>query len=184
MPLPCVSVTHTSHTQASNSLHPYVIAQATQPPFVLRSVLLPPLPLLEERVYRHRCVEAWAIVVPWIGFPLRKLLATVQPLPGARYVRFETDAGKYMPNAQGANLGPGTPNWPYVEGLTLQEAMNDLAFVSIGQFNATLLAQSGAPIRMNVSWEEAGGGEEKNTHTAKTGGGLCIHVDVHAWMCL
>jgi len=106
-------------------------------------------PPTEERVYRHRCVEAWAIVVPWAGFPLRKLLALVQPLPGAAYVRFETDASSYLPNI----ATPFNAPWPYVEGLTLQEAMNDLAFISIGQFNATLLAQSGAPIRLNVPWK-------------------------------
>lgn len=71
-------------------------------------------------MYRHRCVEAWSIVVPWVGFPLRKLLSLVQPLPGARYIRFETDKGPYMPNARGASLSPGTPNWPYVEGLAIQ----------------------------------------------------------------
>ncbi|KAI8465502.1 MAG: Oxidoreductase, molybdopterin-binding domain-containing protein [Monoraphidium minutum] len=107
----------------------------------------------EERVYRHRCVEAWAIVVPWIGFPLRKLLATVKPLPGAKYIRFETDKGSYMPNAQTASISPGAPLWPYAEGLAIEEAWNDLAFLSIGLFNGTMPSQSGAPIRLNVPWK-------------------------------
>lgn len=106
---------------------------------------------IEERVYRHRCVEAWAIVVPWVGFPLRKLLSVVQPLPAAKYIRLETDKGAYMPNVKSA-LTPSAP-WPYVEGLALFEAWNDLAFVSIGQFNSTLTAQSGAPIRLNLPWK-------------------------------
>lgn len=108
---------------------------------------------IEERIYRHRCVEAWSIVVPWIGFPLRKLLALVQPLPGARYVRFESDAGPYLPNTRVAAIMAGGPKWPYVEGVALEEAWNDLAFLSIGLFNSTLPAQSGAPIRLNLPWK-------------------------------
>jgi hypothetical protein len=78
-----------------------------------------PTPRAEERIYRHRCVEAWAIVVPWVGFPLRKLLALVQPLPGAKFIKFETDKGSYMRNIGELMMGTGPP-WPYVEGLAIR----------------------------------------------------------------
>ncbi len=105
----------------------------------------------ENRVYRHRCVETWAITVPWIGFPLRKLLSMVQPLPNATFVRFESDAGAYFPNVASLPYGLfSNAPWPYVEGLTVAEAWNDLAFMSIGQFNDTLSTQSGSPIRLTV----------------------------------
>ncbi len=80
---------------------------------------------LEERLYRHRCVEAWSMAVPWTGFPLSKLLALAKPASGAKYVRFETFLDKAMAPGQRAFFYP----WPYTEGLTLAEAGNDLAFV-------------------------------------------------------
>lgn len=113
----------------------------------------PPAAPAEERVYRHRCVEAWAIVVPWEGFPLRKLLGLASPLPAAKFIRFETDARDYMPYVKGVPndlLAGEASEWPYVEGLSVEEGWNDLAFVSVGAFNSTLPAQSGAPLRLNV----------------------------------
>lgn len=104
---------------------------------------------LEERVYRHRCVEAWAMTVPWIGFPLADLVKLAEPLGSATYVKFTTLAdAKRMPGLH----KPWYP-WPYTEGLTMQEAMNDLAFLSVGLYGKTLPPQNGAPIRLNVPWK-------------------------------
>ena len=103
----------------------------------------------EERIYRLRCVEAWSMVIPWQGFPLAKLLKEVDPTSSAKYVRFETLADPdQMP-------GLSTPwyNWPYTEGLRLDEAMNDLAILSTGLYGQTLLPQNGAPIRLVVPWK-------------------------------
>ena len=104
---------------------------------------------LEQRIYRHRCVEAWSIVVPWIGFPLSVLINLVQPTSKAKYVAFESyyDVGQ-MP------LGPeaGIP-FPYVEGLRLDEAMNPLALLTVGMYDQMLANQNGAPIRMILPWK-------------------------------
>jgi sulfoxide reductase catalytic subunit YedY len=102
---------------------------------------------LEERVYRHRCVEAWSIVVPWIGYSLSALLKKVEPTPKARYVAFETFFDRrQMPNAEGLNF-------PYVEGLRLDEAMHPLALLCVGMFGETLPPQDGAPVRITVPWK-------------------------------
>ena len=118
------------------------------PNFVrLLSPLPPPLP--------SRCVEAWSMVMPWVGFPLRKLLSLVQPLPGAKYVRFESAVlPAAMPSVKQypSGLFPGVP-WPYVEGLAIGEAWNDLGFLAVGQYQAALTVQSGGPIRLIVSKE-------------------------------
>jgi sulfoxide reductase catalytic subunit YedY len=104
---------------------------------------------LQERVYRHRCVEAWAMTVPWIGFPLADLVKLADPLGSATYVKFTTLADpKQMPGLH----KPWYP-WPYTEGLTMQEAMNDLAFLSVGMYGKTLPPQDGAPIRLTVPWK-------------------------------
>lgn len=103
----------------------------------------------EERIYRLRCVEAWSMVIPWIGFPLAKLLAEAEPTAAAKYVRFET---LYDPD----NM-PGQKTrwfeWPYVEGLRLDEAMNDLAILATGLYGKELLPQNGAPVRLVVPWK-------------------------------
>ncbi len=104
---------------------------------------------LEERIYRLRCVEAWSMVIPWMGFPLAKLLNAVEPTADAKYVRFETVLDKEnMP-------GQKSPwfQWPYVEGLRLDEAMNDLTLMATGLYGEDLLPQSGAPIRLVVPWK-------------------------------
>ncbi|KAK3270999.1 hypothetical protein CYMTET_20633 [Cymbomonas tetramitiformis] len=105
---------------------------------------------VEERVYRHRCVEAWSIVVPWAGFPLAKLLDVVRPTPAARYVVFQTQANSEV--SPGMARGPYYP-WPYTEAITVDEARNELAFLSVGQFQEKLPPQSGAPIRLTLPWK-------------------------------
>jgi sulfoxide reductase catalytic subunit YedY len=103
----------------------------------------------EERIYRLRCVEAWSMVIPWTGFPLRKLLDVVDPTSDAKYVRFETlyDPER-MPGQKGTVL-----DWPYVEGLRMDEAMNDLTLMATGLYGKDLLPQNGAPIRLVVPWK-------------------------------
>jgi sulfoxide reductase catalytic subunit YedY len=102
---------------------------------------------LEERVYRHRCVEAWSIVVPWVGYSLSALLNKVEPMPKAKYVAFETFFDrKQMPHAAGLDF-------PYVEGLRLDEAMHPLALLCTGMFGEALPPQDGAPVRMILPWK-------------------------------
>jgi sulfoxide reductase catalytic subunit YedY len=104
---------------------------------------------LEERVYRHRCVEAWAMTVPWTGFPLAALVKLAEPLGSATYLKFTTLADSHtMPG-----LHEAWYPWPYVEGVTMQEAMNELAFVSVGLYGKTLPPQNGAPIRVTLPWK-------------------------------
>ena len=103
---------------------------------------------LEERVYRHRCVEAWAMTVPWTGFPLSQLLKLAEPLDSAKYVVFETAQNPSMPGLQ----SPFYP-WPYIEGLTMDEAANDLAFISTGLYGKPLPPQNGGPIRLTLPWK-------------------------------
>jgi sulfoxide reductase catalytic subunit YedY len=104
---------------------------------------------LEERIYRHRCVEAWSIVVPWIGYSLSTLLKLVQPTEKAKYVAFESFYDlKQMPQSRGTGL-----NYPYVEGLRLDEAMNPLTLLSVGMYGETLPNQDGAPVRMVIPWK-------------------------------
>jgi sulfoxide reductase catalytic subunit YedY len=103
----------------------------------------------EERIYRMRCVEAWSMVIPWIGFPLAQLLEEVSPLPEAEYVRFET---LYDPERMPGQKDPGFP-WPYEEGLRLDEAMHELTILATGLYGKALLPQTGAPIRLVVPWK-------------------------------
>jgi sulfoxide reductase catalytic subunit YedY len=103
----------------------------------------------EERIYRLRCVEAWSMVIPWIGFPLGALLKEVEPLSSAKYVRFET---LYDPE-QMPGQRSGSYSWPYVEGLRLDEAMHDLTLVATGLYGKELLPQNGAPVRLVVPWK-------------------------------
>jgi len=103
----------------------------------------------EERVYRLRCVETWSMVIPWVGFPLRSLLELAEPTAAARYVRFETLlAPEQMPGQKAAVL-----DWPYVEGLRLDEARHPLTILAVGLYGKTLLNQNGAPIRLVVPWK-------------------------------
>jgi sulfoxide reductase catalytic subunit YedY len=104
---------------------------------------------LEERVYRFRCVEAWSMVVPWVGVELNKVLALVQPTSKAKYVKFTTVVQpENMPGVRGRIL-----DWPYVEGLRLDEAMNPLTLLTVGLYGETLPNQNGAPVRIVVPWK-------------------------------
>jgi sulfoxide reductase catalytic subunit YedY len=105
---------------------------------------------LEERLYRFRCVERWAMQVPWTGFPLKKLLEKVEPQPAARYVRFVSVLDpEHMENQRKARYYP----WPYFEALRLDEASNELAFLVVGSYGHPLPAQHGAPIRLAIPWK-------------------------------
>ena len=104
---------------------------------------------LEERIYRHRCVEGWSIVVPWIGYSLSELLKKVEPTAKAKFVAFESyySIGE-MPHAESSGLP-----FPYLEGLRLDEAMHPLAMLTVGMYGETLPPQDGAPIRLTVPWK-------------------------------
>lgn len=106
---------------------------------------------IEERIYRFRCVEAWAMVVPWVGFPMRKIIEAVEPTSQAKFVRFTSF---YNPKI---TTGPGfwalNYPWPYTEGLRIEEMANDLAFFAVGMYGKTLPKQNGAPIRAVLPWK-------------------------------
>jgi sulfoxide reductase catalytic subunit YedY len=103
----------------------------------------------EERIYRLRCVEAWSMVIPWEGFALAGLLKMVEPTSAAKFVRFET---VFRPKEMPGQNDPSYP-WPYQEGLRLDEAMNDLAFLATGMYGKPNVTQNGAPIRLVVPWK-------------------------------
>ena len=115
--------------------------------FTLEDILKPHA--LEERVYRFRCVEAWSRIVPWLGFPLSELLARFKPTSRAKYVEFTTLLDpKQMPGQR-----TGVIDWPYVEGLRIDEAMHPLALMVVGVYGKWLPNQSGAPLRLIVPWK-------------------------------
>ncbi|HWK44028.1 MAG TPA: protein-methionine-sulfoxide reductase catalytic subunit MsrP [Stellaceae bacterium] len=104
---------------------------------------------LEERVYRHRCVEGWSMVIPWVGFPLASLINQVEPTSKAKFIEFTTLADKVqMPGLRLPYL-----DWPYREGLRLDEAMNPLAILAVGLYGEDLPNQNGAPLRLVVPWK-------------------------------
>lgn len=104
---------------------------------------------LEERLYRHRCVEAWGMAIPWSGFPMAKLVELAQPLSSAKYVKMETFLDKRIAPGQRQTWYP----WPYVEGLTMAEATNELTFLATGAYGKPIAKQHGAPIRLAVPWK-------------------------------
>lgn len=104
---------------------------------------------LEERLYRFRCVEAWAMAVPWTGFPLAALIKKIEPLSAAKFVRFVT----FLKPEQATNQGPSSGPWPYTEALTLAEAMNELTLIATGIYGHALPKQHGAPLRLVVPWK-------------------------------
>ena len=104
---------------------------------------------LEERLYRHRCVEAWSMAIPWTGFPLSKLLEMAQPLSSAKYLRMETFLDTSVAPGQRQTWYP----WPYVEGLTIAEAGNELAFLVTGAYGKPVSKQQGAPLRLALPWK-------------------------------
>ncbi len=110
--------------------------------------LLKQMPL-EERIYRHRCVETWAMTVPWTGFPLAKLVEMAEPTSSAKYVTFTTLADKKTMPGLGMRFYP----WPYLEGVTMAEARNELAFMVVGMYGKQLPPQNGAPLRVALPWK-------------------------------
>jgi len=104
---------------------------------------------LEERLYRHRCVEAWGMAIPWTGFPLAKLVARAAPTASAKYLRMETFLDRTMASGQRG----GFFSWPYVEGVTMAEATNDLAFVVTGAYGKPVSKPQGAPLRLALPWK-------------------------------
>jgi sulfoxide reductase catalytic subunit YedY len=104
---------------------------------------------LEERTYRHRCVEAWSMAIAWTGFPLRKLVDFARPLGSAKYVKMTTFMDKQMAPGQRVAWYP----WPYVEGLTMAEASNELTFLVTGAYGHPISRQQGAPLRLAVPWK-------------------------------
>lgn len=104
---------------------------------------------MEERIYRLRCVEGWSMVIPWVGYSLAELIRRVEPLPGAKFVEFVTQADpKTMPG-----LRSGVLDWPYVEGLRMDEAMHPLTLLAFGMYGEVLPKQNGAPLRLVVPWK-------------------------------
>ena len=136
--------------QKENSLK--ISGEVAKPLTLDHDDLTPRFPL-EERIYRMRCVEAWSMVVPWIGFPLHKLLALAEPTSNAKYVAFETIyAPEQMPGQQDRFIGGGL-KYPYVEGLRLDEAMHPLTLMTVGVYGKALPPQNGAPVRLIVPWK-------------------------------
>ncbi|OYW31817.1 MAG: mononuclear molybdenum enzyme YedY [Azorhizobium sp. 12-66-6] len=104
---------------------------------------------LEERLYRHRCVEGWSMAVPWTGFPMKDLVAFAKPLGSAKYLRFETFLDRDVAPGQSGRFYP----WPYVEAVTIEEANNDLAFMVTGIYGKPAQNQFGAPLRVALPWK-------------------------------
>jgi len=104
---------------------------------------------IEERLYRHRCVERWSMAIPWSGFPVAKLVELAKPLSSAKYLRMETFLDKATAPEQRKSWYP----WPYVEGLTMAEATNDLAFIATGAYGKPIAKAHGAPLRLAVPWK-------------------------------
>jgi len=115
--------------------------------YTLEDILRPHT--LEDRIYRLRCVEAWSMIVPWVGFPLGELLSRFEPTSNARYVQFFTLADRdQMPGISRRSL-----EWPYREGLTIEEAMHPLTLLTVGVYGRVLPHQNGAPLRLIVPWK-------------------------------
>ncbi|MCP4383073.1 MAG: protein-methionine-sulfoxide reductase catalytic subunit MsrP [Hyphomicrobiales bacterium] len=132
-------------------LRPWVIeidGDVEQPITISIDDLLARMPL-EERVYRHRCVETWAITVPWSGFPLASLVEMARPGAGAKYLRMTSFLKPDFAKGQRSSFY----DWPYIEGLTIEEATNELAFISTGMYGKPLPEQNGAPLRLTVPWK-------------------------------
>ena len=104
---------------------------------------------MEERIYRLRCVEGWSMVIPWVGYSLAELIRRVEPQPGAKFVEFVTQADREtMPG-----LRSGVLDWPYVEGLRMDEAMHPLTLLAFGMYGEVMPKQNGAPVRLVVPWK-------------------------------
>lgn len=138
---------HNAHTLKTRPWTVNVTGMVKKPQTVDIDALMNYRPL-ESRVYRHRCVEAWSMVIPWDGYSLSEFINFCEPLPSARYVQFVTLLDKkQMPDL------PGGYDWPYTEGLRLDEAMNPLALLTFGCYGETLPNQNGAPVRVVMPWK-------------------------------
>src|SRR5206468_1324954 len=104
---------------------------------------------LEDRIYRHRCVKAWSMVIPWVGFPLADFIKRCEPTSKAKFIEFTT---AYQP-AQMPGTRSDVLDWPYVEGLRMDEAMHPLTILGVGLYGEVLPNQNGAPIRLHVPWK-------------------------------
>jgi sulfoxide reductase catalytic subunit YedY len=137
-----------AHTLVTNPWSVEVTGEAGRKgSYTLEDILRPHT--LEERIYRFRCVEAWSMVVPWVGFPMADLLKRFEPNSNAKYVQFFTLADeKQMPLIRRPSL-----DWPYTEGLTIEEAMHPLTLATVGLYGKVLPNQNGAPIRLIVPWK-------------------------------
>jgi methionine sulfoxide reductase catalytic subunit len=137
-----------AHTLKTSPWSVQVTGAAGKPgTFTLEDILQPHT--LEERIYRMRCVEAWSMVIPWVGFPLADLLKRFEPTSQAKYVQFFTlNDREQMPGVRSSVL-----EWPYREGLTIAEAMHPLAFVAVGIYGKVMPNQNGAPIRTVIPWK-------------------------------
>src|SRR6266403_381312 len=135
----------------SDTLYPWTleIGGLVQKPFQIGFEELVRKFPLEERIYRMRCVEAWSMVVPWVGFPFSKFIEFCAPLPSAKYVRFMSF---YRPQEAVGQREQSYP-WPYYEGLRLNEAMNELTLLTTGIYGQPLPRQHGAPLRLIVPWK-------------------------------
>ena len=118
-------------------------------PMILDLDALLKLAPLEERIYRLRCVEGWSMVIPWIGYSLSELIKKVEPTSNSKYIEFISLADKQ----QMPGVGSRVLNWPYVEGLRMDEAMHPLALLTLGMYGSTLPNQNGAPVRLVVPWK-------------------------------
>ncbi len=108
---------------------------------------------LEERIYRHRCVEAWSMVIPWLGVPLASIIKAANPTSKAKYVAFETLYDPEQMRGQASRYVGGGIDYPYVEGLRMDEAMHPLSMLVVGMYGKTLPNQNGAPVRLVVPWK-------------------------------
>ena len=108
---------------------------------------------LEERIYALRCVEAWSMVIPWIGYPLAALLKQVEPRPGAKYVEFTTLKDPEQFPGQKSGVFGGSLDWPYTEGLRVDEALHPLTLLTVGMYGQVLPNQNGAPVRIVIPWK-------------------------------
>jgi sulfoxide reductase catalytic subunit YedY len=139
-----------AHTLTTKPWHVKVDGLVGKPALYALEDITKPV-MLEERIYRHRCVEGWSMVIPWIGFPLSDLLKRVEPLGSAKFVAFET---LYRPEEMpGQSAALPVLDWPYVEGLRLDEAMHPLTILAVGLYGETLPNQNGAPLRLVVPWK-------------------------------
>ena len=137
---------------------------------------------LEERIYRFRCVEAWSMVLPWLGFPMAALIAAVEPKPEAKFVRFTSFYDPEITQRPGLHLG-ALP-WPYTEGLRIEEMANELAFFAVGIFGHDLPKQHGAPLRMVIPWKYGFKGAKsivKIEFTAKQPATYWNTIDAHEY---